>query len=156
MAYARWSHSVWYCYADVSGGLTIHGDLNQSLNLDNDVCLDYLISPDGHWVEEAVSKGHNEEEVKELRGYIRVYLEEELEKAEDFDKIKNEEHRLHNKRLLNQRKREQKLVEENGGEPLPFNLHEWSQADDYYVTRLSLGLDPTVTLEEARKKLMNG
>ena len=155
MAYARWGDSVFYVYADTGGGLTIHGSLDQSLNLDNDVCLDYLISPDGHWVNEAVSKEHTEEEVKELRGYIREYLEEELESAVAYANIINEKHALHNKRIDQQRKKEERWREERGGSP-EFNLHEWTQADDYYVMRKSMGLDPTVTVEEVRKRLMNG
>jgi len=41
MSYSRWSYSIWYTYADVSGGFTVCGEKNFSDEelTDIDACL---------------------------------------------------------------------------------------------------------------------
>lgn len=64
MSYSRWSHSVWYTYADINGGFTVCGEKNFSDIELKDIpkCLEFFNG-----------KGYAQEEIDELRSYMEEY-----------------------------------------------------------------------------------
>ena len=104
MAYARFSNSVWYVYASVTGGLEVwQGYVEASrVNFSNEECLEYLLTPFMETdFEQTYKDDRTEAEFKELREYIRRYLVNCLIDAELF--FANEQTKIE----------EEQLVEEN-------------------------------------------
>ena len=80
MAYLRWDTSVWYVYADVRGGLTIH-HAERSRNGQNlsEETVTAIVNGDLEFSEITGWEQERDDSRNELREALAAYLVDELE-----------------------------------------------------------------------------